>query len=89
MNRHRGTLHHDVWRGPAHQLVQRDGISVHPVRGWWGDTRSFDRFDREVNFSLVVSIRTPEAGGGDLFAEVAGAVNPSLLVEALAALVQT
>jgi Subtilase family len=89
VNRHRGTLHHDVWRGPAHQLVERDGISVHPVRGWWGDTRSFERYDREVNFSLVVSIRTPEAGAGDLFAEAAAAVNTSLLVEARAALVQT
>jgi Subtilase family len=90
VNRQRGTLHHDVWKGPAHQLVERGGVSVLPVRGWWGDTRSFDRYDREVNFSLIVSIRTPEASAGDLFAEVLAAVNPSLLVEARTpALVQT
>jgi Subtilase family len=88
-NRHRGTLHHDVWQGPAHQLVERDGISVLPVRGWWGDARSFDRYGRKINFTLVVSIRTPEAGGGDLFAEVIAAINPSVLVEAPAVPVQT
>lgn len=88
-HRHRGTLHHDIWRGPAHQLVERGGISVLPVRGWWGDTRSFGRLGKAVNFSLVVSIRTPETGGSDLFAEVATKIKPSLLVEIPAALAQT
>ncbi len=40
------TLHHDIWRGPALRLVERGGISVLPVRGWWGDTRSFGRDGR-------------------------------------------
>lgn len=87
LGRNRGTLHHDVWHGPAHQLVERGGVSVLPVRGWWGDTVTFDRYDRSVNFSLVVSIRTPEAGSGDLVAEVVAAINPSLLVEPVSAAV--
>ncbi len=69
--------------------MERGGISVLPVRGWWGDTRSFDRDGRSVNFSLVVSIRTPEAGGGDLFTEVAAKIKPAILVEAPAAVAVT
>lgn len=83
--RHRGTLHHDMWSGPAHRLVERGGISILPVRGWWGDTRRFERDDRSVHFSLVVSIRTPEDEGGDLFTEVVGKIRSANLVEAPAA----
>ncbi|WP_408902609.1 S8 family peptidase [Methylobacterium radiotolerans] len=88
-SRNRGTLHHDIWTGPAFRLGDRDGISVLPVRGWWGDTTTFERYDRRVNFSLVVTIRTPDTDGVDLFAEVAAAINPSLLVEPVRATVQT
>jgi Subtilase family len=87
--RHRGTLHHDIWTGPALRAGGRGGISVLPVRGWWGDTRSFERDGRSVNFSLVVSIRTPEAGGGDLFTEVAAKIKPANLVKAPAAVAVT
>lgn len=89
VHRHRGTLHHDIWSGPAHQLVERGGISVLPVRGWWGDTRRFDRDGRSVNFSLLVSIRTPETPGANLFTEVLAQIKPSLLVEAPTAVVGT
>lgn len=89
INRHRGTLHHDVWKGPAYELVERDGISILPVRGWWGDSPSFERYGRRVNFSLVVTVRTPETDGVDLFAEVAAAINPSLLVEPIRTTVRT
>lgn len=81
-NRHKGTLHHDVWRGPAFELMDRGGISVLPVRGWWGDTASFGRFEAPVHFSLVVTIRTPTTDGIDLVAEAAAAVNPVNWVEA-------
>ncbi|QEE39842.1 MULTISPECIES: S8 family peptidase [unclassified Methylobacterium] len=88
-HRHRGALHHDIWTGPAHQLVERGGISILPVRGWWGDTRRFNRDGRSVNFSLVVSIRTPESGGGDLFTEVVTKIKPANLVETPAAVIVT
>lgn len=87
--RHRGTLHHDIWSGPAHRLVERGGISILPVRGWWGDTRRFDRDDRLVHFSLIVSIRTPETGSGDLFTEVVGKIRATNLVETPTAVVVT
>lgn len=65
----RGTLQQDIWRGPAYQLADRDGISVSPTKGWWAEIAKADRFDRPVNFSLIVSLKAP--AGNNLFAEVA------------------
>lgn len=79
--RQRGTLHHDIWQGPAYQLAQRDAISVAPVRGWWGDTATFEKIGTAVRFSLIVSIRTPQATSGDLWAEVTAKVPTGILVE--------
>jgi hypothetical protein len=79
--RHKGTLHHDIWKGPAYELVGRGGISVLPVRGWWGDTATFQRYGQAVHFSLIVTIRTPETDGIDLVVEAAAAVNPANWVE--------
>ena len=88
-NRHKGTLHHDVWKGPAFKLMERGGISVLPVRGWWGDTASFARFEKPVHFSLVVTIRTPATDGIDLVVEAAAAVNPANWVETPVAVART
>ena len=67
--RQRGSLHQDDWHGPAYELAQRNGICVAPVRGWWGDSKTFGKAEKAVRFSLVVSIRTPENSPGDLVAE--------------------
>lgn len=79
-SRSKGTLVQDVWRGPAYELADRSGISVVPIRGWWGDMPSQDRYERRINYSLIVSIRTPSGVGGDLFTEVM----PKIPVELLA-----
>ena len=87
--RQRGTLHNDIWRGPAYQLVDRDGISVAPVRGWWGDTATFDKMDVPVRFSLIVSIRTPEEKAGDLWTEVSSKVPTRIRIESPAVAIET
>ncbi|UGV26933.1 S8 family peptidase [Rhodopseudomonas boonkerdii] len=84
-SRSRGTLVQDIWRGMAYQLADRDGISVVPVRGWWGDMPGQDRYERKINYSLIVSIRTPADAGGDLFAEVL----PKIPAELFAGVVPT
>ncbi len=76
----RGTLHHDVWKGPAYQLAGRRMISVTPIRGWWAVSSMIEPADVPVRFSLIVSIRTP-ATANDLVAEVRAAVPVSLLVD--------
>jgi hypothetical protein len=78
--RNRGTLHHDVWRGPAYQLVGRRMINVTPMRGWWAAGRHVGKADESVRFSLITSIRTP-AVRNDLLVEMRNAVPAGLLVD--------
>jgi hypothetical protein len=77
---HRGSLHQDVWRGPAYQLADRDGISVAPIGGWWQDRSDLDRYRRPVNFSLIVSLRVP-VSGTNLVTETVRAATPNVVVE--------
>lgn len=82
-----GTILQDEWVGKAYELAERDGISVVPVRGWWGDMISTHNWKKSVRFSLIVSIETPEADGYDLVAEAARLVSPALLVEKIQTMV--
>jgi hypothetical protein len=59
-NARRGSLHHDVWVGPASDLLLKNGIGVLPVKGWWGDRRRGNRWLRKMPYSLVVSIETTD-----------------------------
>ncbi len=78
--RARGTLHHDIWRGPAYRLVGRRMINVTPVRGWWANSPLIAPADIPVRFSLIVSIRTP-ATTNDLVSEVRSLIPANLLVD--------
>jgi len=78
--RNRGTLHHDIWRGPAYQLIGRRLINVTPIRGWWAASSHIEPEEVPVRFSLIVSIRTPETQN-DLVAEVRNAVPADLLID--------
>ncbi|MBM1645748.1 S8 family peptidase [Sulfitobacter mediterraneus] len=78
-NRPRGTLHHDIWRGPAYQLVDRQMITVTPMRGWWANG-GLEVADVPVRYSLIVSIRTPQTAN-DLVAEVRSLIPANLLVD--------
>jgi hypothetical protein len=58
--RSKGSLHHDIWRGPASDLARRDSIAVFPVSGWWKDRPHLEKVEKTARFALVVSIETPE-----------------------------
>lgn len=58
--RHRGSIHSDVWRGPAAKLADRQHIAVYPVSGWWKERSYMDRWKRESRYAVVVSIHAPE-----------------------------
>jgi len=57
--RDRGSLHSDLWRGPASDLARRGAVAVYPVSGWWKDREHLERYHRVARFALVVSIETP------------------------------
>lgn len=78
--RARGTLHHDIWKGPAYRLVGRRQVSVAPIRGWWAASSQIEPADLPVRFSLIISIRTPETAN-DLVAEARAAILTSAIVD--------
>jgi hypothetical protein len=58
--RHRGSLHADMWEGPAIELARRGAVGIYPVSGWWKDQVERDRSALGVRYALVVSIEAPE-----------------------------
>lgn len=68
--RDRGSIHSDIWRGSAAELATRDAIGVFPVSGWWKEKPALQRWERSARYSLLVSIRAPEAAI-DLYTPIA------------------
>ncbi|KIX65919.1 MULTISPECIES: S8 family peptidase [Burkholderia] len=58
--RHRGSLHQDVWTGTAADLASRGFLAVYPAAGWWRTRPALERFDLPARYSLVVSILTEQ-----------------------------
>lgn len=54
-----GSLHTDIWRGTAEELASKGGVVVYPVGGWWKNRRLMDQSDQGVDYSLIVSIESP------------------------------
>ncbi|MGH8108601.1 MAG: S8 family peptidase [Arenimonas sp.] len=58
--RHRGSLHQDVWEGSAADLASRGFIAVYPSAGWWRTRPGLERYGLPARYSLVVSIRSQQ-----------------------------
>ena len=78
-NRHRGSLHGDIWRGSAAELASRGHMAVYPAMGWWRTRPSLERYDRAARYALVVNIRAPEVDV-DLYATVANRIGAPIAV---------
>lgn len=59
-NRHRGSLHSDIWRGTAADLASRGVIAVFPTTGWWKTRKKHMSYEKLSRYSLIVSIHAPE-----------------------------
>ena len=79
-NRHRGSLHGDIWRGSAAELASRGNIAVYPALGWWKTRHGLERYNQAARYALIVSIRAPESNV-DLYTEVANQISASIAVE--------
>ncbi|WP_205629593.1 S8 family peptidase [Jiangella muralis] len=75
-----GSLHTDIWTGTAADLASKGAIAVYPVAGWWKNRRDYDQSDQGVDYSLVVSIESPEVEV-DLWTPVAGQIAPMVEVK--------
>jgi len=58
--RHRGSLHQDIWEGTAADLASRGFIAVYPAAGWWRTRPALNRYALPARYSLVVSIQTDQ-----------------------------
>ncbi|MEA1867137.1 MAG: hypothetical protein U9N19_03405, partial [Thermodesulfobacteriota bacterium] len=59
-NRHKGSLHADIWRGSAADLASRGILAVYPSLGWWKTRTALERYNKKARYALIVSIHAPE-----------------------------
>ncbi|WP_236102186.1 S8 family peptidase [Methylotetracoccus oryzae] len=78
--RTRGSLHSDVWTGSAAALADMHTIAVYPVGGWWKYRRADDRWQKNVSYSLIVSIDVPDETV-DIYSVVSNLVETRVSVE--------
>lgn len=60
-SRSAGSLHCDVWSGPAVHLAARDMICIRPIGGWWRNRASVDILTRKTRYALVMTLETDDA----------------------------
>lgn len=68
-NRHRGSIHKDIWKGSAASLAERGQIVIYPATGWWRTRTSHERYNSKVRYALVVSLSVPDVDI-DIYSEV-------------------
>jgi hypothetical protein len=78
--RHKGSLHQDVWTGTAADLASRGYLAVYPAMGWWRTRPKLERYDLPARYSLIVSIRTPETDV-DIYNAVAAQIPVPVAIE--------
>lgn len=66
----RGSIHKDIWKGPAVEIAQTNALGVYPVVGWWHERNHLQKYSRKTRYALVVSLPTPEQDV-DLYTSVA------------------
>jgi len=69
-----GSLHCDVWTGPAIDLLGRDKLCIKPVMGWWRSRAAREIVNRKTRYSLVVTLKASDVEV-DLYTPVRTAVD--------------
>lgn len=67
--RNKGSLHSDEIVASAAELATCEYLAVYPVGGWWKTRKYLGRYNRNVRFSLVISLDTSSTDI-DLYSEV-------------------
>lgn len=79
-NRHKGSLHSDIWRGSAVDLASRGVLAVYPALGWWKTRIRHERYNMPARYVLIVSIHAPEIDV-DLYTAIANKIAVPITVE--------
>ena len=80
-NRHKGSLHSDLWKGSAADLASRGVLAVFPTLGWWKTRAALARYNQKARYSLIVSIHAPEIDVDiDLYAAIENKIKTPVAV---------
>lgn len=79
-NRHKGSIHSDIWKGSAVDLASRGVVAVYPALGWWKTRKRLEGYNKAARYSLIISIRAPEVDV-DLYTAIANIISIPVLVE--------
>ena len=71
-----GSLHSNIWTGTAADLASRHAIAVYPAGGWWREKPAFGRHERQIRYSLIVSLEAPV--GIDLYTPIQTLISPDV-----------
>ncbi len=72
-----GSVFSDWWEGDAVSLSEKDAIAVYPVGGWRKHRPYRDDWQKQVRYSLIVSISVPE-NDVDLYLPISQALEVAL-----------
>jgi Subtilase family len=75
-----GSVRSDVWSGTAADLAARDHIAVYPTFGWWNKRGHLGSWNKDVRYSLVVTISTPDEAV-DIYTPVATEIGVPIVIE--------
>jgi len=75
-----GSLHCDVWTGPAAELAGRDVVCIKPIIGWWRNRASLEICNKQTRYALVMTLKTPEVGI-ELYTPISAVVEQAVDVE--------
>ena len=56
-----GSLHCDVWTGPAIELLGRNTLCIKPVVGWWRNRASAKIVGNKSRYALIVTLKARNA----------------------------
>lgn len=76
-----GSLHCDVWSGPAIELLGRDTLCIKPVNGWWRDRAGREYINKQTRYALIVTLKAQNVDI-DLYTPIKALVDiPAAVVE--------
>ena len=74
-----GSLHCDIWSGPAIDLLGRDVLCIKPVGGWWRDRARAEIVNQRTRYALVVTLKARRTTI-DLYTPIELALRPDIQV---------
>ena len=75
-----GSLHCDIWIGPAVELAARGWLAIYPVSGWWRHRPALHRYNSRSRYALVVTI-TADEEDVELYTEIANLIGLGIETE--------